>query len=319
VEESEKSYKNLSKELSEQRQQMTQVEAQFADKLKTIHEEKTSILNQFDELTLKSAAISQFYAETKKKLEISLRKTDNLEAQLQLRPLEDIRRIKAELSEALKQNQKLKDQIQTMRLTDRPSSAEHSDINDAHLDAQQKALRAKLRKAKNDLNQAVEKSARMEAQWKEEFERRTQLQALAERASRRHGELTEASRHKYDSLLSLCNKLEAYVFQLLNKQAELNEAEGKPLYVPTNNLPSDIVSYDDRSRLPVQLAVDLFSPSHHRPSLSESAAANASTELPSPLVPQRPTTIESRKQLSHADGNDTHFTRMRPLSESNDT
>ncbi|KAI1724187.1 hamartin protein [Ditylenchus destructor] len=295
--------KKLKQDLVKKEKYLAENEQKFNETLSSVVAEKDKISTELTHLREKCEDFAKSVKDLKGQLDQAKRQNEELlierkHIEQQLKELDQLRN---ELARSLREKQFIEEElIQMNDLSSKANGAVSSngqtdDSIVTYYETQLKSLRTLSRKSKTLLNQANEKVKLMENQWKEELDRRLELQSMLERASLMNSQISETNQQKFNSLLAICTKQEALVFNLYRtieshqpfhiessqKSSTLvastsgtSHGQAKPISIQTNRMEAEAISCCDNSFVFTEdhaSIADLFSGSENQ---IEPASAN---------------------------------------------
>ncbi|KAI1716575.1 hamartin protein domain-containing protein [Ditylenchus destructor] len=214
--------KKLKQDLVKKEKYLADNELKFNETLSSVISEKDKLSTELTQLREKCEDFAKSVKDLKGQLDQSKRQTEELliERKHIDQQLKELDQLRNELARSLREKQFIEEEFNQMNdLSSKANGAVSSngqtdDSIVTYYETQLKSLRTMSRKSKTLLNQANEKIKLMENQWKEELDRRLELQSMLERASLMNSQISETNQQKFNSLLAICTKQEALIFNL---------------------------------------------------------------------------------------------------------
>uniref|UniRef100_A0A1I8EWQ4 Hamartin n=1 Tax=Wuchereria bancrofti TaxID=6293 RepID=A0A1I8EWQ4_WUCBA len=212
-----------------ERSKRGEIEKRYCEKIKTYRNEADHYLALLTNLKRQMESMTENSNHRQVELEMYKRRSEDMEMKLLFAEskLEETETLKMELKSAHQINQQLRDEVSLLqKRLEEEGSRSKSRIRSMELDTSQ--MLAEVVRLKNLLVQeerakesAKAKARKFEDELMIERRRCTEFSAVFERAKKLNSQQCEAAQHKYQSLLSVCQKQQSHILDLYARIEEI--------------------------------------------------------------------------------------------------
>ncbi|VIO89544.1 Uncharacterized protein BM_BM9251 [Brugia malayi] len=220
---------DLRKRSNIERSKRGEIEKRYCEKIKTYRNEADHYLTLVTNLKRKMESMAESNNHRQVELEMYKRRSEDMEMKLLFAEskLEETETLKIELKSAHQINQQLRDEVSLLqKRLEEDGSRSKSRFRSMELDTSQmlaevvrlKKLLVQEERAKES---AKAKARKFEDELMIERRRCTEFSAVFERAKKLNSQQCEAAQHKYQSLLSVCQKQQSHILDLYARIEEI--------------------------------------------------------------------------------------------------